>query len=51
MSSTRTRLELLGYVSASSIGTFTRTLLAAPGQGALALDPRALAAHLGSNDG
>jgi DNA processing protein len=45
-----TRLELLGYVSVSSIGIFTRTLLAAPGQGARALDPRPPAAHLGSSD-
>jgi DNA processing protein len=41
-----TRLELLGYLSASSVGTFTRTLLAAPPLPARALDPR----HLGSSD-
>jgi DNA processing protein len=45
-----TRLELLGYLSTSSIGTFSRTLLPAPAQEARALDLHPPAAHLGSTD-
>jgi DNA processing protein len=41
------RLELLGYLAATPIGTFTRTLLAAPDS---ALDPPPPIAHLGSSD-
>ncbi len=49
-----TRLELLGYLAPSAIGTFTRTLLVVPPSGAegvRALDPRPPVAHLGSSDG
>ena len=46
------RLELLGYLAATPVGTLTRTLLAPPVENGGAVDPPAPAPHLGSgNDG
>jgi DNA processing protein len=44
------RLELLGYLAPTAIGTFTRTLLVPPAEPARALQPPAAVAHLGSTD-
>jgi DNA processing protein len=44
------RLELLGYLAPTAIGTFTRTLLVPPA-GDRVVDPPAPAPHLGSTDG
>jgi DNA processing protein len=44
------RLELLGYLAPTAIGTFTRTLLAPPAEPSRAVDPPSPAAHLGSTD-
>jgi DNA processing protein len=44
------RLELLGYLAPTAIGTFTRTLLVPPGEPARALKPPSAVAHLGSTD-
>jgi DNA processing protein len=45
-----TRLELLGYLAPTAIGTFTRTLLVPPATDRMVAPP-AGAAHLGSTDG
>ncbi len=44
------RLELLGYLAPTQIGTFTRTLLVSPSSPAAA-DPPTRVPHLGSSDG
>jgi DNA processing protein len=44
------RLELLGYLAPTAIGTFTRTLLVPPAEPARALEPPSAVAHLGSTD-
>jgi DNA processing protein len=44
------RLELLGYLAPTAIGTFTRTLLVPPAEPARALKPPSAVAHLGSTD-
>ena len=44
------RLELLGYLAATPVGTFTRTLLAPPAEAGRALQPPPPVAHLGSSD-
>jgi DNA processing protein len=45
-----TRLELLGYLAPTAIGTFTRTLLVPPAEPDRAVKPPSAVPHLGSTD-
>lgn len=45
------RLELLGYLATTPVGTFARTLLAPPAEGGRAVGPPSAPADLGSSDG